>query len=236
MILPTEENMLQHQVDNFCSFISENKLVANARKCKTMKFNFSKKHDFPLEIMMGQDILQEVNQMKLLGVIISTDLKWQRNTEYIVRKAMSRIWILRRMKQLGVGEATLADYWAKEGRSLLELAVPLWHSGLSVRQTAAIERCQRVAVAAIGLSGWRDYDGSLARLGLCRLAARREKLCRTFALRTVAKSRHADIFPRRDHGYNTRRAGGTFEEDACRTQRRFKSARPYLARLLNHSQ
>ena len=236
MILPIEENILQHQVDNFLSFIADNKLVANTRKCKAMKFNFSKKHDFPLEITMGQDTLEEVNQLKLLGVIITSDLKWQMNTEYIVRKAMSKIWILRRMKQLGVGQATLADYWAKEGRSRLELAVPVWHSGLSVRQTAAIERCQRVAVAAIGLSGWRDYDASLARLGLCRLAARREKLCRTFALRTVAKSRHIDLFPRREHGYNTRGAGGAFLEDACRTRRRFQSARPYLTRLLNHTQ
>ena len=51
------------------------------------------------------------------------------------------------MKQLGVKERTLVDVWAKEGRVLLELAVPAWHSGLSVRQSAAIERCQRVAVA-----------------------------------------------------------------------------------------
>ena len=136
------------------------------------------------------------------------------------------------MKQLGVGEATLADYWAKEGRSLLELAVPLWHSGLTVRQTAAVERCQRVAVAAMCNSGWQDYDASLARLGLTRLAARREKLCQTFATRTVAKSRHKDLFPRREHGHKTRH-GGIFLEDACRTRRRFRSARPYLARILN---
>ena len=68
---------------------------------------------------------------------------------------MNRVWILRRMKQLGVSEATLADYWAKEGRSLLELAVPVWHSGLTIRQTAALERCQRVAVAAISGAGWQ---------------------------------------------------------------------------------
>ena len=100
-------------------------LVANTKKCKTMKFNFSRKHDFPLEVAKDGEILEEVSEMKLLGVIVSSDLKWQKNTDYIVKKAMNRILILRRMKQLCVGEATLADYWRKEGRSMLELAVPV---------------------------------------------------------------------------------------------------------------
>ena len=234
MILPTEENLLQHQVNQFQAFLAQNKLLANARKCKTMKFNFSKKHDFPLEVYMGQEVLEEVTEMKILGVIISSDLKWQSNTDYIVKKAMSTIWLIRRMKQMGVSESLLADFWAKEGRSRLELAVPLWHSGLSVRQTAAIERCQRVAVAAATGAGWQEYDATLARLGLTRLAVRREKLCRTFATRTVARSRHGDMFPRREHGHFTRRGGNAFQEDACRTRRRHNSAHPYLARLLNH--
>ena len=233
MILPSEENQLQSQVNEFQSFIHQNKLVANAKKCKAMKINFSRKHDFPLEVKMGSDTLEEVEQMTILGVIISKDLKWQANMDSIVKKAMSRIWILRRMKLMGVGEQTLADVWAKEGRSLLELAVPAWHSGLSVRQSAAIERCQRVAVAVTSGTGWREYYATLARLGLTRLAARREKLCRTFATRTVARSRHRDLFPRRTNAHNTRR-GGAFIEDVCRTRRRFRSARPYLARLLNN--
>ena len=199
-----------------------------------MKLNFSRKYDFPLEAKFGSETLQQVNQMRILGITVTSDLKWQENTDQIVKRAMSRIWILRRMKQLGVGERTLADVWAKEGRSLLELAVPAWHSSLTSKQSAAIERCQRVAVATISGTGWREYDATLGRLGLTRLDARREKLCRAFATRTVARSRHQDLFPRREgHSHNTRRAGAAFQEIACRTRRRYRSARPYLIRLLN---
>ena len=87
---------------------------------------------------MGQEMMQQVEEMRLLGIIVSSDLKWEKNTDFIVMKAMSRIWVLRRMKQMRVGELTLADYWAKEGRAILELAVSVWHSGLTVRQTAAV--------------------------------------------------------------------------------------------------
>ena len=50
-------------------------------------------------------------------------------------------------RQLGVDKLTVAEYWAKEGRVHLELAAPVWHSGLTLRQTAAIEWAQRVVVA-----------------------------------------------------------------------------------------
>ena len=48
---------------------------------------------------------------------------------------------------MGVDKLTVAEYWAKEGRVHLELAAPVWHSGLTLRQTAAIEWAQRVVVA-----------------------------------------------------------------------------------------
>ena len=51
---------------------------------------------------------------------------------------------------------------------------------------------------------------------------------------TVARSRHSDMFPRREHGHNTLRTGHLYMEEACRTRRKYRSARPYLARLLNN--
>jgi hypothetical protein len=69
----------------------------------------------------------------------------------------------------------------KEIRSVLELAVPAWHSGLTLRQSADIERVQRVALYII-LSdcntGTCDftYDMTLVTLNLEPLEIRREKL------------------------------------------------------------
>ena len=87
--------------------------------------------------------------MKLVGVVISSDLRWQKNTEYICQKAMERMWILRRMTKFELDIENICDTYVKEIRSLLELAVPVWHSGLTIKQSNDIERVQKVALFII---------------------------------------------------------------------------------------
>ena len=71
-------------------------------------------------------------------------------------KASKKIWVLRRMKQLGVDEKTILNYWTKEGRCHLEMCSPVWSGGITVQQSRDLERVQRRTVAAI--SSWdQDY-------------------------------------------------------------------------------
>ena len=44
---------------------------------------------------------------------------------------------------------TMFDVYIKEVRSLLELAVPVWHSGLTKHQSKDIERIQKIAFKII---------------------------------------------------------------------------------------
>ena len=44
--------------------------------------------------------LQIVKHAKLLGVIISENLKWDKNTEYLVKKAYSRSELLKKGAEL----------------------------------------------------------------------------------------------------------------------------------------
>ena len=46
------------------------------------------------------------------------------------------------MKKSGFTEQ-LVDAYKKEVRSLLELAVPVWNSGLTVEESIQIERCSQ---------------------------------------------------------------------------------------------
>ena len=49
---------------------------------------------------MNNEYLEVVNQAKHLGVIITNDLKWDSNTEYLVKKANSRMELLRKVAGL----------------------------------------------------------------------------------------------------------------------------------------
>ena len=238
-ILLSENNPMQEELNSLSTFTSENLMRIKEKKTSIMKFNVSRACDFPpeLEIDGFGEKLQVISQTKLLGVILTSDLKWAANTEYVCKKAYSKMWTLRRMKALNIEPLLILDVYIKEVRSVLELAVPAWHSGLTVRQSSDIERVQRVAVYIIlsdfstGRSEF-SYDMALVILDLEPLFVRREKLCMNFAKKTV-KSRHSDMFQERTYMYDTRQATHAFKEHKSNTQRCFKSPLNYLTRMLN---
>ena len=233
MKLNPSEDILQQELDKFSLFTENNKLVINRRKCFVMKFSRSRKYDFPPEFTIGgSEILEVKQEHRILGVVVQSDLRWQSQCEEMVRRATSTTWAIRRMKALGVREASLVQFWKSEGRVMLEYACPVWHSSLTAAQSSSLDRAQRVAMAAITGRWEPSHTKQLLELGLDRLEARRVSICKRFARRTALNSRHQDLFQGLES--NTRRGTqGKFMEIKARTDTYYKSALPYLTRLLN---
>ena len=59
----------------------------NKQKTKAMIFNTAKKRDFTPQLVIDNEPIEVVEDIKQLGVKITTDLKWNSNTEYITKKA-----------------------------------------------------------------------------------------------------------------------------------------------------
>ena len=123
------------------------------------------------------------------------------------------------------------DVYMKEVRSILELAVPVWHSGLSRKETAEIESVQKVAMKIILQHGYKNYQLACTTLKTETLEARRTKLCLTFAVKNV-KSENC-LFDKLNVNINTRSGGDVVREYACNYGRYKNSSLPYLAKLLN---
>ena len=70
-------------------------------------------------------------------------LKWSKNTIYIVDKALSRVWTMRRLNNLGFPEDFILDVYTKEIRSILEFAVPVWNGALTETDCRAIEKVNK---------------------------------------------------------------------------------------------
>ena len=200
-----------------------------------MKFSRSHKYDFPTEYTIGSpQVLEERTTLQILGIQVQSNLRWDQQVNQMVTRASKTCWVLRRMRALGVDKRTLVEYWKSEGRVHLEMACPVWHSSLTLAQSRSLERCQRVAMAAI-VGHWApSLTDQLLDLGLERLDARRVRICRRFAQTTATKSRHKDIFT--VASINRPRPGKVsrqFLEPIARTAIYRKSAVPYLTRLLN---
>ena len=79
----------------------------------------------------------------MLGLIISDDLKWSLNTQYITERALNEIWTIRRMKNLGLSNNIIYDVYTKEIRSILEFGAPVWTGGLVEADSDKIEKVQK---------------------------------------------------------------------------------------------
>ena len=71
-------------------------MILNQKKTKVMIFNFTDNYKFTAKLELNGEMLDVVKEAKLLGVIITDDLKWDRNTDYIVKKANMRMELLRK--------------------------------------------------------------------------------------------------------------------------------------------
>ena len=90
----------------------------NKKKTEVMMFTTSRKFDFPPELKFAdQTNVQVTSEKLLLGVVITDDLKWKRNTEFIVSKAKRKIWILRRLIHLNLSIYDLYDVQRRYGPS-----------------------------------------------------------------------------------------------------------------------
>ena len=231
-ILPAANNLLQYYIRDAEVFTKENGMKINKKKSNVMIFNKSWKYDFPPELKFedGQN-LEVISEVKLVGIILSNDLKWQKNTDFITKKAMKKLWILRRLKKMGLSRAFMIDAYIKEVRSTLEQSVPVWNSGLTKAQIISIERVQKTALYIILDRHYISYEVACALSGLEPLAMRREKLCLNFAKKNLKSN--DSLFTRVTKNANTRSKNNLVMEYKCNTKRFERSSLPYLSKLLN---
>ena len=97
-----------------------------------MIFNQAMSVDVVPEVKLDDgNIIEIVDEIKLLGVIIRSDLKWQANTKNIISKCFPRMWLLRNLKKYSASEEQLQEVFTEQIRSVAEMACPVWNSGLT---------------------------------------------------------------------------------------------------------
>ena len=198
-----------------------------------MLFNTCTSIDFMPTFSLGGTDIELVEETKLLGLVITSDLKFNKNTEYIVKRAFKRIWMLKRLKNHGASDDQLIDVYVKQIRSVLELAVPAWHSSLILADKLSIERVQKAALQVIFGLNYSSYSSALEAANLLTLDARRENLCKKFAFKAVKNTKHKEWFKVNTKLNRTRQKQPFFCPVVSRTKRFENSPVSYLTNLLN---
>ena len=178
--------------------------------------------------------LEVVNEAKLLGTIITDDLKWNRNTEVIVKKAHKRMQLLHAAANFTSASQELRSIYVTFVRSILEQSAVVWHSSLSFENRRDLERVQKAAVRVILGKKYTSYNNGLKMLNLETLSKRRQTLCLRFANNCLKNEKVKDFFPKNNPKHKMKkRKKKLIKIPIANTERYKKSAIPYMKKLLN---
>ena len=222
----------QDYLDLISKWTKDQKMIIN--KKKSIFFNITINYQFSTRLKIEDEILETVQDTKLLGTIISNDLRWNKNTDNIVKKANARMQLLRKISNFGASWDDLKNIYILYIRSLLEQSCTVWHSGLSEENSQDLERIQKSALRLILKESYKSYKNALNVLELESLKDRRESLCLEFGKKCLKNEKMKHLFPQNNkiHPMVTR-FQEEYEVDHANTERLKNSPIIYMQKLLN---
>ena len=170
-----------------------------------MIVNYTDNFKFNTRLTLDNNVLNQVNETRLLGVIISDDLSWHSNSDFIVKKAYKRMIMLHKLYEFSISIEDMLEIYILNIRSILESSAVVWHSSITQAEQLAIERVQKVALRIILDANYVCYENALQFSGLQSLYDRRTTLCKKFALQCTKNDKTSDMFPLNPSKVKTRK-------------------------------
>jgi hypothetical protein len=165
---------LQQEVDSVNQWSIANNTKLNVKKNKEFIVSLTNQPSLQ-PLMINNQHLETVHTIKLLGVYLTSDLKWIKHVTHICSKASKRLYALRLLKRNGVQSSDLRRFLCSFIRPVLEYACLLWHSPLPNSLSDQIEHIQKRALTIILPN--QSYHESLKTLKLPISLLKEENRC-----------------------------------------------------------
>jgi hypothetical protein len=145
-------------------------LTLNIDKCHVLHLG----HNNPkINYMLGANTIQSVVTERDLGVVVSNDFKWTNHISAIVKKANSKIFLIKKAFLLPLSVPLFLALYKTYVRPLLEFATPAWNPYYA-RDIDLLERVQRRATKMVAGLKHLGYYERLSMLNLQTLRQRRQ--------------------------------------------------------------
>ena len=165
-------------------------------------------------------------------MIIQDDLKWDANIASLVKRANARMVLLRKLSEFGAPREDMKTIYISYIRSILEQSSVVWHTSLTLQNREDLDRVQKSSCRIILKSHFTTYEKALQVLDLEDLSERRQKLCKSFALKDAKIS--SSNFKVNDNPYPLKlRNPSKYLVTHCNTERLKLSAIPQMQLMLN---
>ena len=165
--------------------------------------------------------IEVVSSAKLLGVVVSDNLRWNAHVESICKKAATRLYFLKQLKRAKVPPKDMLLFYTTCIRPVLEYVCPVFHNSLLQYLSNEMERLQKRALQIHVIQPDLSYAEALVALDITSLYQRRQALSKALfdqIVRDQNRKLHELLPPRNGSTYCTR-SQGYFKLPICKTNR-----------------
>ena len=133
--------------------------------------------------------------VKGLGTILTNNVKWNKNTKHLAKRAYARMEILKQMSKLTKSVKDKNHIHKTYIRSVLEQSNVVWSSSITKKNKSDIEKVQKVTVRLIYNSNEPNKEIYIKKkFNLETLEVRREHLRSRFADKCVKNVKTKSMF------------------------------------------
>ena len=186
---------LQKYVDEFNQKSTADGFQINESKCKEFCISFAPTTREFQPITINGKIVERVTSVKLLGLTISNNLKWNSHISHVCKKVAPRLYFLRQLKRAKLPANDLILFYSTCIRPVIEYACQAFHDSLPKYLSDDLERLQKRAFRIVFPD--QHYKEALRNTNTPSLYDRRQELTTKFFKDIVNNPEHklTDLLP-----------------------------------------
>lgn len=154
---------LQTSINEIHTWCDINRMVIHPQKTKSMVITTRQKHqrgDLELELQLNGITLEQVEEHKVLGVIIDNKLSWLAHTEFIAKRVSKNLYLLSKLRLLVTSDA-LKKFFFAHCLSHLNYASTIWcnASGANIKKLNSLhKRAVKLLISTPNMSTQEKYS------------------------------------------------------------------------------
>lgn len=145
--------LLQSDLDALQNWCDRNKMALNVSKCYHITFT-RKKRPIPSTYSLNGTLIDQVKNIRDLGIVISSDLSFTEHINMVIKKANKMVGFISRMSKDFRNTQTIKILYNSLVRSHLEYASAVWNPVYDVH----INRIERVQKKITRLLRYKDHQ------------------------------------------------------------------------------
>ncbi|KAI3357041.1 hypothetical protein L3Q82_003684 [Scortum barcoo] len=151
LISDNDETHYREEIQHLTQWCSTNNLVLNTSKTKEVIVDYRRsRRTEHAPLLIHGEAVERVNNIKFLGIHITSDLTWSMNTAHLVKKAQQRLFFLRKLKHAGLSPQLLTNFYRATIESILCLSAAVWYGSCTAQDRKDLARVVKTAQGIVG--------------------------------------------------------------------------------------